>query len=140
VIYFDTNVVIYGLELVRDDEHLVQTAKAYFDNSVNNQEIVLSFLTIAEVSFVLAKLKVDFQILDRTLQFLSGYAQEILIDSDMITAFLDVAKKTRQYRHSFDLLHLEIARRLHCQKMVTFDRDLKKVQPEYHDIIIETLR
>lgn len=140
MIYFDTNVVIYALEIVRDDEHLMKTAKKIFDQSINAQQAILSFLTIAEVSFVLAKLKVEQEILAQTLHFLAGFARDILVDSALVTNFLTIAGKTRQYRHSFDILHVEIARRLNCHKIITFDRELKKIQSEYHDITIEILK
>lgn len=139
MIYFDTNVVVYALEIVRDDERLIAKAKSCFDAALDAREVALSFLTISEMSFVLAKLKVEQLMLEKTLGFLSGFSQDILIDSSVIRDFLRITKTTLQYRHSFDILHIEIARRLNCHKIVTCDREFKKLQSEYHDINIEIL-
>ena len=139
MIYFDTNVIIYALEIVPYDERLVKTAKSRFDKALKDQQTALSFLTVAEVAFVLAKLKVEESILEKTLNFLSVRVQEVVMDPSVIKDFLAISKKTHLYRQSFDVLHVEIARRLNCQKIVTFDRELKKLQPEYQDINIEIL-
>ena len=140
MIYFDTNVVLYALEIVQDKPSYVKTAKALFDRSVTDQQAVLSFLNIAETSFVLAKLKVEPIVIADTLEFLSDLMQPVAMDAALMTNFLTITSKTQKYRHSFDLLHIEIARRLQCQQFVTYDQALKKIRAEYQDIEIDVLK
>jgi predicted nucleic acid-binding protein len=125
VTYFDTNVLVY-FTIDQGDEKLKQAQSLLFD-AIKNDTFFISPLVLSEYIFILSKLKILDQHDDKILLF----SQHIksAIDSDVIQIAYSLCKKIDFCKNINDVIHLKLAEQ-HCDKLVTFDKDFKKLQKE----------
>jgi predicted nucleic acid-binding protein len=136
VTYFDTNVLIYGLGFSKKNEDCINIASKVLDDCFKNGEITVYFLALAEMSFVLSKMKFSKTLIHDTIKSLIDFILDLNIDLTLLYEFVDSLKNSEGYIRSFDILHLILAKRLGCTKFVTFDRDFMKFRNEFKDIEI----
>jgi len=132
--YFDTNIFLYstldqGLEKQKVSTDLI-------DNSVVNNELIISSLTMQEFVFGLAKNNLDKIIIKKFYdQFksliVSGYSQEIFDEA------IELANNLNYFRNINDCIHIKFAEK-YCEKIITFDKDFERFR-HYTKLEIEIL-
>lgn len=132
--YLDTNLFVYSF--LNKDQPKGILSTQIIDNSVSNNSLVLSSLSIQEFIYVLAKSKISKNIIFDYFTNLQKYIKdditiEVLSDAVFISNELDF------YRNINDCIHLRFAER-HCTKLITFDKDFEKFRP-YTKLEIEIL-
>ena len=125
VTYFDTNVLVY-FTIDQGDEKLKQARSLIFD-AVRDETFFISPLVLSEYIFILSKLKILAYHDDK----ISLFSQHIrsAVDSDVIQVAYSLCKKMDFCKNINDVIHLKIAEG-HCNKLVTFDKDFKKLKKE----------
>lgn len=123
--YFDTDVLIHSL--VSQNANLHLKVNDLIEDSVNANQFIISWLSIQEIGFVLAKLEQPVQFISLKLEMLmsSGPVEYGLIE---FTRAVEIAK-TIGFKDFNDCLHTAIAEQ-HCTDLYTCNyRDFKKIQP-----------
>ena len=131
--FFDTNVLVYFT--INQDNHKLATAQTYIYDAIKNDSFVISPMVISEYIFILSKYKIVKQHQDKV-DFFSEYVQGF-IDKDIIMQAYELCQKIDFCKNINDVIHLRIAEQ-HCDRLVTFDSDFKKLQ-HYTNINIEIL-
>jgi predicted nucleic acid-binding protein len=133
VTFFDTNVLVYFT--INQDEHKLATAQQSIYDAIKNDSFVISPMVMSEYIFILSKYKIVKQHQDKV-DFFSTYIQGF-IDKDKTMQAYELCQKIDFCKNINDVIHLKIAEE-HCDRLVTFDSDFKKLQ-RYTDIKIEVL-
>ena len=134
MVYVDTNVLIYaGIEQDLDKK---KVAMKLLEKHALNDTLQLSLLTLQEYSFTFAKLKIDSAIIQQDIQYYSNHVEH-LITLQMFLAATELCSKINFFKNINDVIHLKFAEQ-HCNKLITFDKDFKKIRP-YTDLKIEIL-
>lgn len=131
--FFDTNVLVYFT--INQDNHKLATAQKSIYDAVKNDSFFISPMVISEYIFILSKYKIVKQHQDKV-DFFSAYVQGF-IDKEKTMQAYELCQKIDFCKNINDVLHLKIAEE-HCDKLVTFDSDFKKLQ-DHTDIKIEIL-
>ncbi len=131
--YFDTNVLIY-FTIDQGDEKL-QLAQTLIFDAIKNDTFFISPLVLSEYIFILTKLKILSYHDDKILLFLKHTKSNI--DSHTLKNAYLLCKKTDFCKNINDAIHLIIAEK-YCDKLVTFDKDFKKIQ-KHTDIKLDIL-
>jgi len=133
VTFFDTNVLIYFT--INQDEQKFEIAKKMIFEAIKQDTFFISPMVLSEYIFVLSKYKLTRQHKDKVVLF-SKYVNAS-IDNTLVLEAYDVCEKINFCKNINDVIHLKVADRF-CQKLVTFDKDFKKLE-NYTDIEIEIL-
>ena len=134
MVYLDTNVLVYaGIEqdLARKDKAL-----CLIRSLAEASELHLSALVLQELVFTMAKLRMDVGMIKSDFAYYSNFLSWEVSLEDFIKA-VKLGLELDNLRNINDLVHLKVAER-YCSKLITFDRDFKKMQGHTH-IEIEIL-
>ncbi len=131
--YFDTNILVY-FTIDQGDEKL-QLARTLIFDAIKNDTFFISPLVLSEYIFVLSKLKILSHHDDKILLFLKHTKSNI--DTKTIEDAYLLCKKIDFCKNINDCIHLKIAQK-YCKKLVTFDKDFKKMQ-KYTNIKLDVL-
>jgi len=133
VTFFDTNVLVYFT--INQDKQKLEKAQEMIFDAIKKDIFFISPMVLSEYMFVLGKYGVIKEHKNKVLLF-SEYV-EASIDKEVVLEAYDICEKIDFCKNINDIIHLKIAER-HCNKLVTFDDDFRKLQ-KYTDIEIEIL-
>ncbi|MCF2497982.1 type II toxin-antitoxin system VapC family toxin [Dyadobacter chenhuakuii] len=126
MIYFDSDVLIHYLVIQNEAKH--EMATALYRKATQNQQFVISLLSLQEVSFVLAKLKISPEIITEKLGVFLD-ANPVNYDTGSFRRACSLAA-AMGYQNINDCLHTAIAE-AHCTELYTFNHsDFKHIQRE----------
>lgn len=134
MIYFDSDVLIHYLVIQNEAKH--QLATLLYRQATQNQQFVISLLSLQEVSFVLAKLKIDDEVITEKLA--------VFLDANPVNYDLHSFKRASSlaaimgYHNINDCLHTAIAE-AYCEELYTFNHNDFKHMQKYTDLKIKLL-
>ncbi|MCK9371683.1 MAG: PIN domain-containing protein [Sulfuricurvum sp.] len=124
MIYFDTDVLVHFV--INQDEMKHSVAKKMVIEAVQNAQFSLSTLSLQEWLFVMAKLSVSTEIIERNYTVFKRFAT-LSIDMETFDRGHDLASQVG-FRHINDCLHTAIAEK-HCLELLTYNQnDFKKIE------------
>jgi predicted nucleic acid-binding protein len=124
MIYFDTDVLVHFV--INQDEIKHSVAKKMVIEAVQNGQFTLSMLSLQEWLFVMAKLSVSTEIIERNYTIFKRFAT-LPIDMETFERGHDLASQIG-FRHINDCLHTAIAEK-HCFELLTYNQnDFKKIE------------
>jgi len=134
MIYFDTNVLVYAT--IEQDTKKYEISNKKIKNAILKEKFCISSLVFSEYIFVLSKLKIINDCLDR----IDIYKKYIKFDmpKDIVLNAYKQCNKLNKCRNINDFIHLEIANK-YCDKLTTFDSDFKNLEQDY-SIDIEIIK
>jgi len=124
MIYFDTDVLVHFV--VNQDETKHSMATKVIIEAVKNSQFALSMLSLQEWLFVMAKLSVSLEVVERNYTVFKRFAT-LLIDAEIFERGHDLALAIG-FRHINDCLHTAIAEK-YCSELITYNQnDFKKIE------------
>ena len=135
MVYLDTNVLIYA-SVVQSEEKKEKSLKL-IEKLIRQKHLVLSTLVLQEFVFTLAKLGVESEIIKRDSDF---YFDFVAIEYDYGTLRLAVNNccENSSCKNINDIIHLHLAEKYRCKKLVTFDKGFLKIAP-HSNVKVEVL-
>lgn len=134
MIFFDTNILVYAT--INQGTDKLELSEKYIEDAMLRGTLFISPLVFSEYIFILSKLKVineHYEDIELFSKFIGGNLnREVSSNAFTLCRDIDFCKNIN------DLIHLKIAEQ-YCSKLVTFDRDFKKLE-NYTDIEIEILK
>ena len=126
MVYLDTNVLIYA-SVVQSEVKKEKSLKL-IEKLIIQESLVLSTLVLQEFVFTLAKLGVESDIIKRDSDF---YFDFVALEYDYGTLRLAVNSccENNSCKNINDIIHLHLAEKHKCKKLITFDRDFLKTAP-----------
>jgi predicted nucleic acid-binding protein len=134
MVYLDTNVLIYAS--VHQGEIRRQQAIDLIESLVNKNQLVLSVLSLQELAYTLAKLKVPLSIINQDIDFYRQFVRKS-IDIALFDAAYYLAVKSQKLTSLNDAVHLAYAQH-YATKLITFDKDFAAFKP-YTDLSIDII-
>lgn len=133
--YFDTNILVYSITAV--EETKIQHSQWLINDCIKKNTFLISPVTLQELVFVLAKLKLEKQlIMDGIHSFLKYSRYEI--DTKMVKDAFELCSKLDFYKSVNDAIHLKFAEK-YSEKLLTYDSDFKKFKP-HSELDIEIIK
>jgi predicted nucleic acid-binding protein len=123
--YFDTNILVYSITAV--DEAKMLYSQRLINDSLRNRKFLISPVNLQELIFVLAKLRVEKQVLKNSFNSFFQYSRYEITSSIIKDAF-ELCDKLDFCRSVNDAIHLKYAEK-YSEKLLTFDGDFKKFKP-----------
>ena len=123
--YFDTNILVYSITAV--DEAKMHYSQELINDSLRNNKFLISTITLQELIFALAKLRVEKQVLKDSFHSFLKYSK-YEISSTIIKDAFELCDKIDFCKNINDAIHLKYAEK-YCEKLLTFDGDFKKFKP-----------
>lgn len=123
--FFDTNILIYSI--VALDDAKMKQSQALINACIKNHTLLLSPVTLQELIYVLAKLKVEKQVLKDSIHSFIRYTRYELNAATVKEAF-DLCNETDFCKNINDAIHLKFAEK-YCRKLLTYDKDFKRLKP-----------
>jgi predicted nucleic acid-binding protein len=126
MVYFDTNIYLYAF--LQDVDNLdqqsisIELIKKSLDEK---EEIIISEVLLCEYAFVSKKLKANNFETNESLNFLSSFIEPSPMIHKRVMAIMESCDF---YKNSFDAYHLAFAEHYECEKLITFDKDYKKLR------------
>jgi predicted nucleic acid-binding protein len=122
--YFDTDVLVHFV--INQDEMKHSVAKKMIIEAVKNAQFTLSMLSLQEWLFVMAKLSVSTEIIEKNYAVFKQFAT-LSIDMETFERGHDIASQIG-FRHINDCLHTAIAEK-YCSELITYNQnDFKKIE------------
>lgn len=120
--YFDTNIFIYSfLDQGKDKQEI---SSVLINNSITNNELIISTLVLQELVYALAKNNVDKFIIkgyyDKLKPFVINNICKVIFEEAIL-----LSMKLDYFQNINDCIHIKFAER-HCEKLITFDKDYEK--------------
>ncbi len=134
--YFDTNILVYSIISV--DETKMRLSQDLINNCIKNNTFLISPVTLQELIFVLARLKVEREFLVKSVQPFLKYSKYEMDSLIVKEAFELCGKINNFFRNVNDAIHLKFAEK-YCEKLLTFDSDFKKFK-HHSNLDIEILK
>ncbi len=132
--FFDTSVLVYAT-INQSDDKLMHSAKI-IGKAIETNSFFISPLVMSEYIHILSKLKIlDEQ--STKINLFSKFVSSVM-DKELILDAYSLCKDIDFCKNINDAIHLKIAEE-HCEKLVTFDSDFKKLE-KYTNIKIEILK
>lgn len=125
MIYFDTNVLIYAS--VNQNADKMKKSQMLFEESIKNNQLIISPLVIQEYVYTLNRLKLDSESIYKKALFFIEYCK-CYIDSSIVTEASLLACKVDFFSNINDIVHLKTAEN-YCTRLITFDSDFNKLIP-----------
>jgi len=135
VVYLDTNVLVYAS--VEQDIEKKKRSLALLEELVNKKQLMLSTLTLQEFVFTLAKLKIDNDIIKEDSEY---YFSFVNVEQDYVVLkeAIELCCDENQCKNINDVMHLLLAEKAKCSRLITFDGDFKKLDG-VNDVRVEVL-
>lgn len=124
MVYLDTNVLIYAS--IEQDIEKKEYALKLLDELISKDKLLLSTLVLQEFVFTLSKLKVDNEIIRKDSEF---YMDFVSVEQDVFTLkqAIDICCDKNYCKNINDVVHLLLAEKSKCTKIITFDKDFKNL-------------
>ncbi|MCX6051529.1 MAG: PIN domain-containing protein [Campylobacterales bacterium] len=124
MIYFDTDVLVHFVVTQDDVKHA--RAKKMIIGAVQNSKFSLSMLSLQEWLFVMAKLSVPSETIEKNYSVFKQFAT-LSIDTEIFERGYNLASQIG-FRHINDCLHTAIAEK-QCSELITYNQnDFKKIK------------
>lgn len=125
MVYLDTNVLIYAS--IEQDVSKKERSLAILDRLISEDKLILSTLVLQEFVFTLAKLGIDNNIIKIDSAF---YMRFVAVEQDVFTLKQAIALccDKNYCKNINDVTHLLLAEKSKCKKIVTYDKDFKKLE------------
>ena len=120
--YFDTNILIYSITAA--DELNMLHSQTLINDCIKADKFLISPVSLQELIFVLAKLKVEKKLLRDSFHSFLKYSKYPIDESITKDAF-ELCSKTDSFKNINDAIHLKFAEK-YCEKLLTYDEDFKK--------------
>jgi len=135
MVYVDTNVLVYAS--VEQDIVKKEKSLKLLEKYAKEGKLVLSTLTLQEFAFTLAKLKVDSEIIRKDSDFYMGF---VSVEQDVFTLkkAIELCCREDYCKNINDVIHLLLAEKSKCKRLITFDSDFKRLE-QYSDVLIDVL-
>lgn len=125
MIYFDTNVIIYSV--VNQGFEKMVLARKELSDARNSNQLVFSPLTLQELVFGLAKLKMNSDFIKKIFDTTIFYSNHE-VDNGLISDAFKICIQLNYYLKINDCIHLKFAER-YSNKLITFDKDFEMFRP-----------
>lgn len=135
MVYLDTNILVYAS--INQDEAKREISLNLIDSLASSDSLVLSVLSLQELSFTLAKLGMDYQLIQEDIVFYRQFVASA-IDLTLFDEAHHLAILSNRLTSLNDALHTVYAKR-YASKLMTFDKDFTAFQP-HTSLPIEILR
>jgi predicted nucleic acid-binding protein len=124
VVYLDTNVLVYAS--VEQNIEKKNISLALLEKLISKKQLLLSSLTLQEFVFTMAKLKVDNEIIKQDAEY---YLSFVNVEQDYFTLkkAIELCCDKNQCKNINDVMHILLAQKAKCKKLITFDNDFKKL-------------
>ena len=133
MIFFDTNILIYFT--INQDAKKQELSKKLIKDAIKQNNFFISPLVMSEYIYILAKFKM-LDVSREKIEFFNKISQGEISSNDVNEAY-KLCSQNNFCRNINDTIHLKIAEQ-HCTKLITFDKDFKKLQ-SLTDLQIEIL-
>jgi predicted nucleic acid-binding protein len=124
MLYLDTDILVYSI--VNQDEKKLYSSQQLIKDLKRESKLLLSPLSLQELTFTLSKLNVEASIIHDTYSFFREFCQ-YQIDRVLLDDAFQLCQKLRYYRNINDTIHLKFAER-YSDELVTYDSDFKRFQ------------
>lgn len=132
--YFDTDVLVHFV--IKQDLSKHKKAQELILQAAKSNTFFISFLSLNEFAFVLTKLKVEKNLVDRNLDvFLTSSPKDVDLDTFQRTRI--IAEKVG-YNNFSDCIHTSIAEKF-CKELFTFNKNDFKRIAKYTELKINIL-
>ncbi len=122
--YFDTDVLVHFV--VEQDPQKHKLAQTLIEQSAADNKFVISYLSLNEFAFVLAKLGVDQKIINYNIDvFEKIYPQHI--NASIFNRARELATKVG-YKHFSDCIHAATAEHINAKLITANKKDFKKIR------------
>ena len=125
MVYLDTNVLIYAS--VEQDKVKKEKSLSLIEKLVKRQKILLSTLVLQEFVFTMAKLKIDNAIIKEDSNFYFNFVS-VEYDYLILQKAIESCCSTNYCKNINDVIHLHLAEKAKCKKLITYDSDFKKLE------------
>lgn len=125
MVYFDTNIYLYAFLNNVDNPEQQETSIAFVEEYLKKKQIILSEILIYEYAYVSKKLKESKSEINDRLGFLTNFIEPAPM---LYKRVMEIMDSGSFYKNSFDAYHLAFAEYYNCKKLITFDKDYKKVE------------
>ena len=124
MVYLDTNVLVYAS--VEQDIEKKNVSLALPKELISKKQLLLSTLTLQEFVFTLAKLKVDNKIIKQDSEY---YLSFVNVEQDylILKQAIEICCDENQCKNINDIMHILLAQKAKCSKLVTFDSDFSRL-------------
>ena len=122
--YLDTNVLVYAC--VNQDPGKMETSQALIRELQNQNNLLLSPLSLQELVFTLSKLKIDKDHIKDNYRVFSNFCQ-YSIDKSILDAAFQSCHQIDFCKNINDIIHLKFAEK-YCSVFSTFDEDFKELR------------
>ena len=135
MVYLDTNILIYAS--VEQDIAKKEKSLELLEILIAKDKLVLSTLVLQEFVFTMSKLKIENEIIQKDSDF---YLDYVSVEQDILTLkkAIELCCDKNYCKNINDIMHLLLAEKSKCSRLITFDKDFKKLE-HYCDIEIEVL-
>lgn len=123
MVYIDTNVLIYAS--IEQDMEKKERSLSLLEELISKNRLALSTLAIQEFVFTLAKLRIDSQIIRDDSSYFMNFV-DVEQDFWILKQAIEYCCDKDQCRNINDIMHILLAQKAKCSKIVTFDSDFKK--------------
>ncbi len=132
--YFDTNILAYSLTAVEKEK--MTLSQELIKKAISDDMFLISPVVLQELVFVLAKLKLEKEMVEESVGTFSKYCR-FELDAQVFQEAFQLCGKLNVYRSINDAIHLKFAEK-YSKKLLTFDKDFKKFR-EHSAVAIEVL-
>ena len=135
MVYLDTNVLVYAS--VEQDIEKKNRSLDLLEKLIGKKQLLLSTLTLQEFVFTMAKLKIDNEIIRQDSDY---YFSFVNVEQDYFTLkqAIELCCDENQCKNINDVMHILLAQKAKCTRLLTFDSDFKKMDG-FSDMEIEVL-
>lgn len=135
MVYLDTNILIYAS--VEQDMVKKERSLELLDVLIGEEKLVLSTLVLQEFAFTMSKLKVENETIRKDCDF---YLDYVSVEQDVFTLkkAIELCCDGDYCKNINDIIHLLLAEKSKCDRLITFDRDFKRLE-RHSDIEVEVL-
>ena len=120
----DTNVLVYAS--VEQDIEKKKVSLALLEKLITKKKLLLSTLTLQEFVFTMAKLKIDNQIIKQDSDY---YFSFVNVEQDylILKQAIEICCDGDQCKNINDVMHILLAEKAKCSRLLTFDSDFNKL-------------
>jgi len=122
--YFDTDVLVHFV--VKQDPQKHKLAQSLISQSAKKNQFVISYLSLNEFAFVLAKLGVEQKVINNNLDVFAS-TEPCQLDKGIFKRAREIANKIG-HKHFSDCIHTATAEHLGANLITANKKDFKKIE------------
>lgn len=125
MIFLDTNILVYAFSKNVDNEKQKQLSQEILSQTVLNKKLILSDIILCEFAFVSKKIDENKNVISQNLEYLSKYVKQANVSKRLV----ETLHKSNGFKSSFDIHHACFCEEHKCEKLLTFDKGFRKIEP-----------